>query len=228
MNDNWKDSYNSKGAIYDAFSKYEDYKGKVWEAINKKVNFCNKKVFEMGCGTGKYTYLIAETASKVYANDISALMIHMAQEKCAMFNNIEYITSSAESVSSVPDHSVDIIFSAWGYVSTPHIARKVEEEFDRILKDNGEIILVDNYFEGEFTEMREKYVDGTEMCLVSQYGYSLLEIVRTAFEFPSMDYAKEICGIIFGQKALSFFDNKGEPTMEDSVAVLYKKKTNIE
>lgn len=228
MNDKWSDSYNHNGMIYDLFSMYEDYKGYVWESVTQKVSFKNKVVFEMGCGTGKYTHLISQNAAKVYANDISELMIKIAKEKCSASNNIEYINSSAESVLSVPDHSVDIIFSAWGYVSTPSIARKVEQEFARILKPAGEVILVDNYFEGEFTEMREKKVDQREMCLVTQYGYDIIEVVRTAFEFPSLQLAKEICGEIFGKKAISFFDKKGEPTMSDSVAILYKPSSYFE
>lgn len=227
MNDKWSESYSRKCEIYDIFSQYEDYKGLVWNEIIEHVNISEKVVFEMGCGTGKYTKLLACIAKLVYANDISSSMIYFAEQKCAGLSNIIYVNSSAEAVPEIPDNSIDLIFSAWGYVSTPPIARRVEKEFQRILKANGDIWLIDNYFDGEFTDMRQKHTDGEQMCLITQYGYDLISVIDTAFEFPSLEIAKMVCGSIFGEKAIAFFDNKDSPVLEDKVAILHKKGRKI-
>lgn len=226
MNDNWNESYLHRCEMYDLFSQYEDYRENVWNKILELTNMRGKIVFEMGCGTGKYTKLLAQNARFVYANDISTAMVEFAKQKCSSFSNIFYVNSSAENVPDIPDKSVDLIFSAWGYVSTPPIARRVEKEFQRIIKRNGEIWLIDNYFDGEFTEMRQKHTDGEQMCLITQYGYELISVVETAFEFPDLDIAKQVCGSIFGCKAEVFFDNKGIPVLEDKVAILHKKGVN--
>jgi len=180
----------------------------------------------MGCGTGKYTKMLSPYSEKWYANDISPLMIEKTKDKCAHLHNITYIASSAENT-QIPNESIDLIFAAWAYTAAEgrEITLRIEKEFDRILKSDGSIWLLENYLEGEFTDMRGITLPQDAPRYIShEYGYELVSVVPVYFKFHDLDEAKKVCGYIFGDHAIRFFDKKGVPTMEDMVSVLTKRK----
>lgn len=219
----WRESYQNRWDVYDIFSKREDFPDAAWDAVQKQVSFSDKVVFEMGCGTGKYTEKIAPMVKHLYANDISEVMIERAKHTCKRYANITYICESADN-SGLPDNSVDIIFSAWGYVAGDlELAQRVEKEFARILKPNGEVWLLDNYYEGEFTQLRGKIVHhGDDKYPEKKFGYLLSEIVSTYFLFDSVDEAAGVFGFLFGDSARSRIINNKITRIGDSIALMKK------
>jgi len=218
----WYDTYNEHWMIYDRFSACEDYEDSAFKALQKYISFAGKTVYEIGCGTGKYTAKIAGLCDKLYANDISPLMIEKAKEKCAGKANVEFITASAEN-SGLADESVDIIFSAWGNPPGKEVTERTENEFSRILKRDGAVWIFTNYLRGEFTQMRGfgNPSDPTAFFTngMAKYGYKLVEVVPAYWQFADLDEAKHICGFIFGKRAVKFFKKKGCPVMEDNIAI---------
>lgn len=223
MGNEWRESYNGRWKIYDIFSKREDYPDAAWKAVKKRVDFQKKVVFEMGCGTGKYTRKIATLAKHLFANDISEVMIEKAKDACHDLSNITYICDSAHK-SGLPDNSIDIIFSAWGYVAGDiELAQKVENEFCRILKPGGEVWILDNYYEGQFTQLRGKKVieDGNKYS-EEKYGYKLVEIIPTYFLFESVEEAAEIFGFLFGNRTKETIIQNDIMKITDTVALMRK------
>ena len=227
MDEKWSDAYNESWEIYDKFSLYEDYGDKAFQALLEHVDFTGATVYEYGCGTGKYTEKIAGICERLYANDISGLMISIARQRCSRFQNISYIEASAEH-SGLEDSSVDIVFGAWAgppFDETATIMR-IEEEFSRILKPTGSVWIFTNYYLGEFTRMRgiaESTDPGEAVAFftdhMDRYGYRLVEVVPAHWMFPSLEEAKRVCSFIFGDNAIRFFEQKGHPVMEDNIAV---------
>lgn len=223
MGAEWRESYQNRWDIYDIFSRREDFPDAAWNTVRKHIDFSGKTVFEMGCGTGKYTNKIAELAEHLYANDISEMMIERARTNCSNHSNITYICASAET-SGLPDASVDIIFSAWGYVAgNTEIAGRVEREFARILRPGGEVWLLDNYYEGEFTKIRGKeLIDGADKYAEKRFGYSLVDTISTYFLFDSIDEAASVFGFLFGDKAKNTIINNQVTKIEDYIALMKK------
>ena len=225
----WSETYNEAWKVYDRFSECEDFEDNAFSALLKNINFVGKTVYEYGCGTWKYTNKIADLCYKLYANDISPLMIEKAKEKCAGKANIEYITASAES-SGLADESVDIIFGAWAgpRFDGSDVIWKIEEEFSRILKVDGSIWLFENYLLGEFSQMRgNEHQPAPAMHFLNQFekiGYRLIEYVPAHWRFQDIDEAKYVCGFIFGENGESFFNAKGCPIMEDNIAIFSRAK----
>ena len=221
MSEKWKRMYNQDWEIYEKFASAEDAFDSAWKSVVSHVDFSNKSVFEMGCGTGKYTDKIAAIADKVYANDISKIMIDKAKERCSTRSNIEYIHASAEN-NRLPENSVDIVFSAWGYVAGDLIfAKKIEEEFQRILKPGGEVWLLDNYYEGEFNSLRGKKAD--VMYAEEQLGYELVQVIPTVFCFDSVQEAGCVLGYILGEDVKQYVVSNKIHTINDKVALLRKR-----
>jgi ubiquinone/menaquinone biosynthesis C-methylase UbiE len=207
------------------FSQREDKGNRLLDVLLKHVSFTGKTIFEMGCGTGKYTEMLAPYCEKWYANDISPLMIEQTQERCADLKNISYITASAEN-SGLPDHSVDLVFAAWAFPNNDlDLNLKIDKEFDRILKKDGSIWIWNNYLEGEFNEMRGLETTHEPPGYLKEHGYRLVEAVKVYFEFKDLKEAKYICSFIFGDNANEFFDRKGIPVMEDMVSILTRDKS---
>lgn len=221
MGEKWRWSYREGWEIYDKFSKYEDFEDKVWRRLLEIVDFKDKVIFEMGCGTGKYTGKMAQIAKKVFANDISSQMIRTAQNKLLNVNNIEYICASAEN-SGLPDHCVDYVFSAWGYCANDDVfAQKLNDEFKRLLKPDGSVWLLDNYYDGEFTVLRNKKVNSTEPLYSEwKYGYELIDIVKTEFVFPNVEEAATVFSYLFGDSVASYIRKNNKTVIEDQVAIL--------
>lgn len=230
MEEKWFDTYNKEWEIYDHFSACEDYDDNAFIMLLKHIDFQGKIVYEMGCGTGKYTKKISPLCDKLYAIDISPLMIEKTRERCSDRNNIEYIINSAEN-SGLPDESVDIIFAAWAhppYFDNFVLIDNIEKEFSRILKKGGSVWLFNNYLKGEFTQMRG-FAEPEDpaayfLDIFSKYGYTLAEIVPAYWKFRDLDEAKTVCSFIFGDNAISFFEKKGFPTMDDNIGIFTRTK----
>lgn len=221
LGDKWSNMYNRDSDIYEAFSAAEDYYDSTWDRLRAHVDFSHKTVFEMGCGTGKYTSKIASIAKKVYANDISKLMLNKASHNCRGYSNIEYILASAEN-NNLPDNTADIVFSAWGYVAgNNEFSAILEKEFCRLLNPNGEVWLLDNYYQGEFNELRGKKTN--HHFAEEELGYELVEIISTVFVFNSPREAASIMGYILGDSVEKYILKNNKKEIKDKVALLRKR-----
>lgn len=226
MSNTWKKMYNEDCDIYEAFTYSEDKGDLVWKRIIEKIDFSKKIVFEMGCGTGKYTEKLAGVVDQLFANDISPKMLERAKAKCSNYNNIKYILESAHNC-NLPSNSVDIVFSAWGYVAGDlEFSRKLDQEFKRILRQNGEIWLIDNYYSGEFYGFMKR--DNTKCRFAEEeLGYELVDIVRTTYEFSTVDEAARIFGYIFGKKVEEYIRQNHKTKIENEVAIMKKERKNV-
>src|SRR5687767_6102099 len=52
-----------------------------------------RQILEIGCGTGKFSRLLAQRAEKVLAIDLSPQMIRLAQERSKLYPNIDFVKS---------------------------------------------------------------------------------------------------------------------------------------
>ncbi|MFH1500918.1 MAG: methyltransferase domain-containing protein [archaeon] len=229
MAEEWQETYKDKTEIYEAFSKYEDEGNKVLKKLLEKCSFKDKEVLEIGCGSGKYTSLLAPSSKKYYALEISKPLINLTKEKCKKIKNIKYLNYSAEEI-PLNDKSVDIVFASW--VLTAMISEEMREksikEIQRVLKKGGDIWLFENYLEGEFMDMRDIKASKKDKAdvrnLITQYKFDRSEVIDTNFFFPSLDSAKKILSFIFGNNALKYLEKHPSPKLKHKVVILHMKK----
>jgi ubiquinone/menaquinone biosynthesis C-methylase UbiE len=100
-------------------------------------------VMDFGCGPGFYTLEIAKRANLAIAVDISSEMLRKAQNKTAKEGvmNIRFIQSDGKTI-QVENETVDVVFLVTVYheIQDP---QTVLEEFSRVLKPNGRLIVVE-------------------------------------------------------------------------------------
>ncbi len=97
------------------------------------------KVLELGSGMGRHTRILIETGASIYVNDISS----EALKVCKRMNpGIHRVIESSMDATKLDSNSIDAIVScgALSYVDP----KKLDQEIIRLLRPNGEIIIIDS------------------------------------------------------------------------------------
>lgn len=160
--------FNPTNRFSNNIKKYElyrpSYPKEIIEYFNKKIDLKNMIVADIGAGTGIFTKLLLENGNKVYSIEPNEKMRHTAIKLLSEYEEAEFIDSKAESI-LLDDNSVNIITvaQAFHWFNT----KKALQEFYRIIRDNGYVILLwndlsynsnfRNEYESIFKEYSEEY-----------------------------------------------------------------------
>jgi len=117
-------------------------------------------IADIGAGTGLLTKLLGELGCKVLAVEPNLEMLNECKNYCSTYKNIEYLNTSAEKT-KLEDKCIDIITIAQAFHWFDKELSKLE--FKRILKDDGNIIILwndmqtESDFAKEYTNLLYKY-----------------------------------------------------------------------
>ena len=100
-----------------------------------------KKIADIGSGTGISSLLFLKRNYEVIGVEPNKEMRNAAEQMLSEFKKFESVEGTAENT-NLPDKSVDLIFSGQAFHWFDKEKSKIE--FNRILKDNGNIVLVWN------------------------------------------------------------------------------------
>ena len=192
-------AYYENNDYYEIFSQAEDGEKKV---ANYLKELCIGKItLDAGCGTGKFLPVIEEYASKYIGVDLSNEQISKAKRKSK--KNAFFLNTSLESI-QLSDSSVDFIISTWvlGTITDLQERKRCLVELKRLLKPNGEIILVENDENGEFEEIRNRIYDNRTRDYnrwILENGFDIDQRFDTYFDFSSLEEARKCFEVIYGK-----------------------------
>jgi ubiquinone/menaquinone biosynthesis C-methylase UbiE len=94
---------------------------------------------DIGCGVGRLTRVLAETASHVHAIDVSSEMLEQARELNAHLTNVTWHHGDGTTLHPVEDASIDTIVShvVFQHIPDPRITLGYVREMGRVLKPGG-------------------------------------------------------------------------------------------
>ena len=119
-----------------------DPEGAEMKAVQELISFKDKDVLEIGCGEGRQTFQIAETAKSVVAVDPSAKAITSAwmQIPKLLAKRIAFRVGRGEDL-ALPANSFDMVFMGTSLCCTdvPAQGRSIMEAW-RVLRDGGELV----------------------------------------------------------------------------------------
>jgi ubiquinone/menaquinone biosynthesis C-methylase UbiE len=104
-------------------------------------NVRNKRVLDVGCGTGRYCELLANRGAKVVGIDPSSKMLEIAKRKITTDRKFELRLARIENT-NLPDNYFDVAVCA---LTVGHL-RKLEpaiREMSRIIKTGGRLVVSD-------------------------------------------------------------------------------------
>ena len=121
-----------------------------FELLEKLAITPDDVVVDFGCGPGYYTVELAKKAKMVVAVDLSSEMLKKAQNKAekAGVRNIQFLQSKGTNI-QLEDNSVDLILLVTVYHEVGE-SEAVLKEFNRILKPEGKLIIVEVIKKGIF------------------------------------------------------------------------------
>lgn len=148
----------------DKSKKYELYRPTYTEAtILEILDKCKItpsveiKVADIGSGTGKFTQLLLDAGFTVYAVEPNEQMRTIAENKFKNYSNFNSINKMAENT-NLDNNSISLITvaQAFHYFDVD----KAKNEFKRILKSDGKVVLLWNFRlrESEFIQEYEKTI----------------------------------------------------------------------
>lgn len=101
----------------------------------------NSYIADIAAGTGINTKQIAKFCNKVYAIEPNKDMMSECILNCQQFSNVEYLYGTSDDT-KLPDNSVNIITIAQAFQLLD--LQKTKNECQRILNENGKVIIVWN------------------------------------------------------------------------------------
>lgn len=205
MSDPQREIYQSEGERYEALVSREDHQGNIRRVTDEIVNVDGLDVLDLGAGTGRLTLMLAPRVKSICAFDLSSEMLRVCRQRLVASG----LPNSAVSVADhrqlpVQDHSVDLVVSGWSvsYLAVWNPERAGEEldtwlvEMQRVLRENGMIILFESLGTGNESPVRLEHVETTYQWL-DRNGFQN-KWIRTDYKFDSLDEATDLAGFFFG------------------------------
>ena len=185
-------SQNKNAAVYDdQMESIRDYENEVKEFL-KKLDAPepeNLTLVDIGCGTGAFTICAARHFKKVYAVDISAEMLKLAEEKARAENigNIEFCNSGF--LKFQPSEKVDAVFTRLAFHHLPDYWKQAALlNMNKMLKQGGILFLSDVVF--KFDPDYEKSIESLLSELSEHFSEDLLEETKVHIreEYSTFDW----------------------------------------
>jgi SAM-dependent methyltransferase len=140
-----------------------------WELLGS-----DRRILQIGCGTGRFEATLAGRVQSAYGIDISARMIAVAQRNCAALKNVHLMTCSGSDLRLFKSQMFDLVYavdtfpylhaSGFGLVAT-HF-----QEVLRVLRPRGNFVIFN------FSYRNSPELDRDEIAqLAKQYGFEVLE-----------------------------------------------------
>ncbi len=160
-NEDLKSYYAQRAAEYEAiYAKPERQADLTAASQILKDLFIKKKVLEIACGTGYWTWQIAQTAAQVFATDINESVLDIARSKQYPFDNVQFIQSDLYELQ--PGYPAEALFGGfiWSHIKLADLAL-FTEKVHSLAPSGSTVVFMDNRFvAGSNTPITDEDAEG--------------------------------------------------------------------
>ena len=99
-------------------------------------------------------------------------------------------------------------------------------EIHRVITPGGEIWAVETHWESEFMDLRGPEEQAGDLQTVRWYeahGFDLVDVIDSAFVFPSLAEAERVLGFMFEEKALRYLEQHPSPRLDHGAIIVRKQ-----
>ena len=223
-----KEVYESHADRYEQLVYREDYQGNIPKAIKKIRDFQGADIVELGAGTGRLTRFLTQSASNVYACDLSPHMLGLARRILRAEKTPSDIFAVAD-MHQVPfaDASADMVIAGWSFCylavwGEDNWARELEtglQEALRVLKPGGVIILLENFGTGFESPAPPPHLNDY-FNFLKEKGFQS-DWFRTDYRFQSAQEAVDLSNFFFGGELAEKVEKNKWVTLPECTGILW-------
>ncbi len=206
--------------------------------LEQKVLDKDKVVADIGSGTGIFTQQLLTLGAKVFAVEPNAPMRESAQQQLGTYPYFVSVNGTAETT-TLKDSSVDVITVATAFHWFNREACK--KEFKRILRNNGNVLLLWNLRLPQLSALLQSYDDLLQKYCLNYSGIPSQKIAEnetlaffakdsvTAYEFENQQIF-DLKGLVGRLRSTSYAltpdQDKYDNMIEDLTHLFYQYQTN--
>ena len=174
---NVQESYNTWSETYDRDQNYtRDLDEMVTRETLKNSRF--KSIFEIGCGTGKNTSLLAQIGEKVKAIDLSEGMINKAKEKLNL-ENVSFSVANITSTWPCEDKSMDLVVCNLVLEHIEDISL-IFSEASRCLINGGQFFICEFHPFRQYQGKKAKFQQDQETTEITAFVHNISDFTNAA------------------------------------------------
>jgi ubiquinone/menaquinone biosynthesis C-methylase UbiE len=154
--------------------------------------FAGTEVFEVACGTGYWTQVLARSAGFVLATDLNEEVLNIARAKPLDAQKVAFLRADAYALPSAT-HRFNAGLAAfwWSHIPKSRI-RTFLNGFHRVLSPGARVMFIDNvYVEGSSTPMSRTDLEGNTYQLRQLGAASTHEVLKNFPTEPELRAALE-------------------------------------
>lgn len=149
----------------------------VFSGLLNNINIKNKIIADIGCGTGRHWKKIFDKEpQKLIGFDVSEGMLKKLQQKFPQAETHHLVNDELERLEK---ESCDIIFSTLTIAHIEH-AEKALEEWNRVLKPGGEMIITDYHPAALAKGGKRTFSHNEKIVAVKNYVHSIAKLKKIA------------------------------------------------
>lgn len=118
----------------------------VFPAIHKALgDIKNKKILDLGCGSGSFSYALVERGAHVIGVDLSEKWIEICKKEYPHEKNITFICADGTNLTQFANDSFDFVVMNMVLINIPTLDKvnKIFQEVSRVLKKSGQLVFTD-------------------------------------------------------------------------------------
>ncbi|MDD3159984.1 MAG: class I SAM-dependent methyltransferase [Candidatus ainarchaeum sp.] len=181
------------------YNNYYDKENVEEKAIFKETNFVNKKVLEVGCGTGRITKNLLKKAKHVTAIDNCKECIDYCKKKIKS-KKVDFIELDVKNVTKL-NKKFDIIITSW--IGFSHFKDKPEiiKNLHSCLNKNSTLLIIDAFEESEYVKIlnlieEKKHMNISNINFLKKTLFDVFnnleeKIYSTEYLFPDYNALKQ-------------------------------------
>lgn len=204
--DHFRNIYSHRATNYHRMIAVEDVEGNLLKELDHVASFDNKRVLDLGTGTGRIPLLIAERTRELVALDLHLPMLREQQTNRARVNGCWQLIQGDMRKLPLPNDWADIVTVGWaiGHLRAwfadewkMQIGR-VLREMERVAAQHGTVVIFETLTTGSLTpapptkELAEYYA-----WLERDWNYTR-RAFRTDYQFANVAQAVEWTEFFFG------------------------------
>jgi ubiquinone/menaquinone biosynthesis C-methylase UbiE len=217
--------YKNESERYHALVSFEDYQQNLTQTLREYIP-SEKTILESGAGTGRVTKLLFPIARNLVSFDLSQPMLfHAKRVSDSTHSGFRGYASADHRLLPIENSQFDWIVSGWSVCylvswegpSWKQEVGKALREFNRVLKPDGSILIIETLGTGKTSPEPPAHLS-EYLSYLDEIGFQR-HWMRTDYQFPNSATARDLTQFFFGSEMLEYISPDPQPILPECTGI---------